>query len=506
MRAIVRKNRYRAQMGKASTFKIRRKTLDFTEVVRYWERKGIKIDDVVISRDTSKTPEMIECLTPLQSPLKTPEDLAAPERALVKVQDYIAGCFDAGIWKDCGQENECESTKPHGGTASDISSFSHQCRLVRRLFDQSRYREAFRVLGSCCVSIKQVLLKEDPQLLHVLIGDTLSLVQSGQHDIALVILRHISAMGEVLYGSCHPIKMICAELGSLDLADETFCAEILERYLQNVGDCFEDFLGPLHLNTIYSRLELIFANKSEKAARALLRRCEISVGKSDCRTLEIYLRLGYQLYRQRAFTHANEIFQDILTIAESGKVPYFSTYFKRESLRYLAFSSYRLGNTDAATGFICEHYQFHTSQEHSLVARLMLEMEGWLAELGDFESAAQVETRRIEYRSLWWWTMTECSVLAQISNNLPLCLLIYGFHRFLLRSTCNFNTSPTTSDCRIILLNSKIPATRKPQQKARLLTHAPSSAAFVLERPSFHSIIYSSTSHITFTILHAIYL
>ena len=419
MRAIVRKHRYRTEMGKVSTFELRGRSKDYAEVVRYWRRKGIKIDDVVFLRDTSKTPEAIRCLTPLQSPLKTPENLVAPELVLVKLQDYVAGCFDAGVWKDSGPGDCCKSIKSLPNWASCLSSFSQQCEITCQLLRQSRFREAIRVLSSCCESIKEVLLEEDPQILHVLIGDTLLLVQNGQQDTAFVILRQISAMGEMLYGSCHPLKVICAELASLDLADETLCEEILERYIRKLGDCFEHFLGPLHESTVANRIAMFYVNKSDKPARELLGRCETSFGKNDGQTLQVYLHLGIQAYRQRAFIRANDTFQDILARVAWSKTPSDSSKgFRRQSLKFLAWSHYELGETQAAINFMFEAYNSYYPQNHPILAQLLLTLEGWLAELGEFELAVQTGRRRIEVQAMQESTMAGDSYRLRREENL----------------------------------------------------------------------------------------
>ncbi|KAK3172044.1 hypothetical protein OEA41_004128 [Lepraria neglecta] len=98
MRAIVRKHKQRADLGKRCILRVRGRPMDFAEVVRYWHRKGVSVDDVISRRTASPTPEAVECFTPVPSPITTPQVLATPERIYRNVRDYFAGSFDAGTW------------------------------------------------------------------------------------------------------------------------------------------------------------------------------------------------------------------------------------------------------------------------------------------------------------------------------------------------------------------------------------------------------------------------
>ena len=65
MRAIVRKYKRRAEQRKASTCQVRGKAVDYQEIVRYFARKRISIEDIMARRATSPTPEAVVCFTPV---------------------------------------------------------------------------------------------------------------------------------------------------------------------------------------------------------------------------------------------------------------------------------------------------------------------------------------------------------------------------------------------------------------------------------------------------------
>ncbi|KAL2057518.1 hypothetical protein ABVK25_001902 [Lepraria finkii] len=68
MRAIVHKNKQRSDQGKRSVYRTRDRQVDYADVVRYFNRKKISIDDVIARRTGSATPEAVECFTPVLSP------------------------------------------------------------------------------------------------------------------------------------------------------------------------------------------------------------------------------------------------------------------------------------------------------------------------------------------------------------------------------------------------------------------------------------------------------
>ena len=79
IRAIIRKNKQRADQGKRSNFRVRGRDIPLAEVVRYSKRKGVSYDEIIARKTASPTPETVEVFTPVPSPVATPQDLAIPE-------------------------------------------------------------------------------------------------------------------------------------------------------------------------------------------------------------------------------------------------------------------------------------------------------------------------------------------------------------------------------------------------------------------------------------------
>lgn len=87
MRTIVRKRKQLGDQGKSMAFCVRDRPFDYKDVVRYWERKGVSIADVIAQRNGSKTPEAVACFTAPAPPIAISESIAIPERILVSIRD-----------------------------------------------------------------------------------------------------------------------------------------------------------------------------------------------------------------------------------------------------------------------------------------------------------------------------------------------------------------------------------------------------------------------------------
>ena len=386
MKAIVRKHTERARVGKASTFKVRDQVVDIQKVFRYWERKKISVDDIVIRRAMSRTPEAVECLTPLLSPLRTPDVLATQEQILLKLQDYIRGSFDDGKWSDLRQEES-------------IDRFVDQCRFAFHLLDNDRYLEAGQALNNAFANINTMLRSEHISTFRGLAVITSRVFEINQPEIAFTLLRQVFAMAELLLGSSHPLKVVCMWLASLARTNETLPREVLSTSLRKMADCFQEVLGPRHEESLRYRLDSIIATEAEGGfqraegmLRKLLRDCELSMVEHDYMIHYVRFCLARVLYGQGNFIQAKEAFQYLHSC-----MPH--SLLKRHCLELLAWSQYRLGDTQEAVTTMREAIDLFLSggsSEHGWACRSMLFLEDWLSELGDFDSAAQVQARRIK--------------------------------------------------------------------------------------------------------------
>ena len=389
MEAIVRKRAERARVGKASTFEVRGKVKDFQEVSRYWERKDISLD-IVALRAMSRTPEAVKCFTPLQSPLRTPEVLAIPERILVELQDYITGSFEAGKWT-------------HDREAQSLDLFHNQCGLAITLFNHNRGPEAWQTLRSTFITIEKFLRSENISTFRILLRTTLNMFKRRNPDIALAILRQVSDMAEVWLGKSHPFRVVCMSLESLRPTDYSMCQDVWAIALQRLGDCFGQVLGQMNGEALHCHLDFIIyveAERNVKGAERMLRKLlldyESSLGKHSHRTLEVHRDLALNLYEQRKFIEAEEAYRTILACLP----PSSRSYLKQDCLHDLASSQYMLGDTQGAVATLRETIHLCQSGrlivEDSGVCVMMLDLEKWLTELGDFDSAAEVEETRLK--------------------------------------------------------------------------------------------------------------
>ena len=60
MIALVHRHSDQLSNGKASTLRIRGRPIKYAEVVRYFRRKGVSIEEITAQRATSKTPETVK--------------------------------------------------------------------------------------------------------------------------------------------------------------------------------------------------------------------------------------------------------------------------------------------------------------------------------------------------------------------------------------------------------------------------------------------------------------
>lgn len=388
MRAIVRKRAERARVGKASTFKVRSQVVDIQKVFRYWERKNRSVDDIVTRRPMSRTPEAVECLTPLLSPLRTPEELATPERLLLKLQDYIRGSVDAGKWRDFREERS-------------LDRFYDQCHLAFQLLDNNHYLEAGQSLNNAFANINTIIRSEHPSTLRILLATTNLAFEREKPEIALAILHHVSAMAEKVLATSHPFKVISMGLASLGQTKEALYRDVWSISLQKMADCFQEVLGPTHGETLTYRLDFIQRfevghdlKREERALGKLLRDCELSMVEQEFRILHVRLRLAVNFYEQGHFVQAKDACQRLLSCLP----PSDDSHFKGRCLECLAWSQYNLGDTQGAVATMRESIYFDLSgesSEHGWACIMMLNLEVWLSELGESDSAAQVQARRM---------------------------------------------------------------------------------------------------------------
>lgn len=385
MRAAARKIFEHTVMGKAFALSIRGKDADFDEVFDYWARKKAPFEDVLIRRARSITPETVKCFTPLQSPSRTLEIPSIPEHLLFALQNYIFGSFDAGKW-------EVVEAEP------SLNFFIDQCSLALNLFIRKRSVEGGQVLNRAFAVIDTLLNSEHPSTFRSLFSFTSNFIHHGRSEIALAMLRKVFAAAGAILGKNHPFKTICKCLVSMEQIYEASREDMLITSLRKMGECFEQVFGRTDWVTLYCRLDFIarIEDKGEiKTAERMLQEilcdCESSLGKHDHKTLDVRHSLGINWYEQGNFVRAKEAFQCLL----SDIPPSDDSSLKANCLEWLAWSQYQLGDTRGAMASmretICLILAGEVSYDDVVTCRMMLYLEEWLDELGESDSAAQVQ-------------------------------------------------------------------------------------------------------------------
>ena len=377
MRAIVRKNRQRAEQGKRSDFRVRKRQMNFAEVVRYWERKGVTIDEVTARSIASPTPEAVECFTPVSSPITPPEDLATPEYILRIIRGYIAASFESGTWVKTNPRIECYSVKDGLGFARPVN-FYNLCMLAARLLVMKKFDEMEGTLSAASAMSRKILLAEDPQNLQViliLMGNMHSLYD---HEMALRILYQLSATSKELLGESHPLGLFCAWLAAMPWSQ---MKEIISKCFNVMIDDFESLIGPMHVSTLNYRPSLDGMDVSLALLRRLLDKCESALGPYDERTLGVRVWLMDCTYQKGHHAEAKRMGEDLLAHVQENQERAQPGRFSAESHKYIALSQYVLGETQLAILHleIAIHlWMREAGAQDALVRSLRLTLEQWV--------------------------------------------------------------------------------------------------------------------------------
>lgn len=279
MRAIVRKYKQRENQGKSSIIRIRNQVRDFRDFIRYCHRKGISIDDIVARQTSSPTPEAVEILTPVPSPITTPQVLAIPERIFHCVRDYFKGSFESGTWVSTEPTVLCHSPKIGGGIHDPMIELYDLYALISSRSD----------LNVAIAKLNNVSLAEPPETLHLLFCLMINLPHHPPDQLGLALLQIFSALGKMLLGSEHPLTRVCQWSDSVDGSE---FEAIATRCLEFMADQLQSSVGPMHKSTLFARRNLIRVGAHRREARIqmlqkLLGECEKTLRPHDARISEI---------------------------------------------------------------------------------------------------------------------------------------------------------------------------------------------------------------------------
>ena len=393
MRAIVRKNKQRTEQGKRSHFRVRKRDLDFTEVVRYWKRRGVTVDEVIARSIASPTPETVECFTVVSSPITPPDDLATPEYILRIIHGYITASFESGTWVKTDPRTLCYSTK--GRNVNHAYRFSGLCDLASKLFSTQNFDEAETTLSAASAISRKMLLAETPETIEVILERVAKMSSHRYHELTLRILCQLSATSKELLSENHPLSLFTAWLAALSRPQ---VKAIVSRCLNVMIDDFESFIGPMHRTTLNYRLGLIPKNNNSTMVRRLLDKCESALGSDDERTLDVRLQLVYHTWREGHNAEAMSMGKDLSAFVQTTGAISNSIWYQIDCYRCIANIHHSLGELDqaianlqAAIGLTITHYSFPNAG----VRFLLLKLEQWYIEQGDLNAAIEARDQRI---------------------------------------------------------------------------------------------------------------
>ena len=388
MRAIVRKHKQRADQGKDSIIQIRGQIRTIVEAFRYWERKGVSIDDIIARQTASPTPEAVMLSTPVPSPILTPQVLAIPERIFHLVQDYFKGSFESGTWFSEDPLYECRSIKDKNNAHNDVADLVRECILARSLSMRNLNYEAEQTLRKAITTLKQILLAEHAETLTDIFGLIVHLRSKGEAEMTLVILRQFSLIGKAVMGSEHPLSRICEWV---EKVFESESVDVLIRCGEIVIDQLASSIGPLHTSTLYSRMNVIEIGTQIGQVRIqkfqkLLGDCEKTLRPEEPRVSEIRRWMAHNCFETGRYDDAMSLIQTNFAYVQDR-----SSHYYEYDLYILAVCQHALGEVDLGIATLHQAVDVAISEYGTQDARpiqWLLRLEDWYTEQGLEDSAA----------------------------------------------------------------------------------------------------------------------
>lgn len=399
MSAAVRKRNQPTQQGKRSVFRIRGRPVDYQEMVRYFARKRLSIENVVAQRRASKTPEAVVCLTPIISPIASPAVYKTPQLLFTSIRDYVDGSFRSGFWIKTKPTESCRTAR---GASKSAHRLSNLCHEVSALFDLDHLRAAKLVQDSAIGNVHQMLLDEDPFTLARLFEVFVGMFKRGRPEIALAVFKAITDIGASILSQQHPLPRVASFLLRLDCSD---IAEVGAKCLQAFGHQFEDVLGPMHVTSL--SISLWDDQATDRHLRSLLHRCQSNLGVGDFRTMDVYLAWSQKLYQNGDYGLAVEECHRILSHAHRIDTKS-SAAFRADTLDLLAGCEMMSSKSHLAMAHLREAIDIRISLRGSLdgiARRWLLQLQEWLTEYGGEEEVAEVQR--------WWEMMRQAEVASQ---------------------------------------------------------------------------------------------
>lgn len=368
MRAIVRKYKQRENQSKSSIIRIRDQVRDFGDFIRYCHRKGISIDDIVARQTSSPKPEAVELLTPVPSPIMTPQVLAIPECICRCARDYFRSSFESGTWVSTEPSVHCHSVKVGGDTGGSITQLCNFYISISGGQDMS----------IAIARLKNIFSAEHPATLDLLFTLMIQLHREMTDGQRSLLFRIFSKVGKFLLGSEHPLTRICQWSASVGASD---FEAIAIRCMESMADQLQSSLGLVHKSTLFARRNLIRVGAHQEEAciqmlQNLLGECEKTLRPDDARILDIHRDIASKYLSGGYYAEAKTLIQKNIAYNQD------LSHSEYGDLRVLAECQYALGEVDLAmdTLYKAIHSSISIPGPDGVVRDWHLDLEDWYLE------------------------------------------------------------------------------------------------------------------------------
>lgn len=260
-RAII--HMHTSRLGKATRIRLRGQSVDINNVLSYFKRKRIAIEDVLSSE--AATLQDLVCETPVMSPrpmpqrtlsaelhcLESPDRFKTAELLCTEIREYILASFGTGRWVSHGLDKYCQSKKVSFAKGGPLDLF-REVQNACSLFDCKRPVQAVQTLSKGFASIKIIVADQSLGALPYLIRSVALLLVRQLKLEVLSLCKQLCSMAAIV-GSrgdrvTHFFKNIFLRIALLARDDEA--NDFLLAALQSLIDSYVEVLDPCHLQTV----------------------------------------------------------------------------------------------------------------------------------------------------------------------------------------------------------------------------------------------------------------
>jgi hypothetical protein len=167
--------------------------------------------------------------------LISPDDLRLPEHIMLLCKQLVVGSRDNGIWAP-------EDNSKLNFATDTLIKWDHDIGEGILLFNNRKYKHAFKVLDHTFGSLGQRILNYEPALLTYVLANALwSHVDIGQR-----LLSYAAEMSKTKLAANHPMSLIWDRLSRMGIQQIKRCAwPIFLSYINNLEEVFGTFKADL---------------------------------------------------------------------------------------------------------------------------------------------------------------------------------------------------------------------------------------------------------------------